>query len=143
MDTSVIAPIRNEQDYQNAERTIRASWGATPGTAEADRLDVLMVLLEAYEAEHHRIEPPDPIDAIQIRMEELGIDRAAFARILSTTSGRVSEILNRRRRLTIDMIRRLAEALGLSERCLLQPYELAPRVAEPIGGASGRGERAA
>ncbi len=104
------------------------------GTPEADRLDVLMVLLEAYEAEHHRIEPPDPIDAIQIRMAELEIDRVEFARILSTTSGRVSEILNRRRRLTIDMIRRLAEALGLSERCLLQPYELAPRGSDPTGG---------
>jgi HTH-type transcriptional regulator/antitoxin HigA len=59
MDTSVIAPIRTEQDYRNAEQTVRALWGATPGTPEADRLDVLMVLLEAYEAEHHRIEPPD------------------------------------------------------------------------------------
>jgi HTH-type transcriptional regulator/antitoxin HigA len=67
------------------------------------------------------------IDAIRIRMGELAIDRAKLGRILSTTSDRVSEIPNRRRRLTIDMIRRLAEALGLSERSLLHPYELAPR----------------
>jgi HTH-type transcriptional regulator/antitoxin HigA len=139
MDTSVIAPIRNEQDYRNAERTVRALWGIPPGTPEADRLEVLMVLLEAYEAEHHRIEPPDPIDAIQIRMEELAIDRAEFARVLAATSGGVSEILNRRRRLSIDMIRRLAEALGLSERCLLQPYELTPRGSDPAGGAAARG----
>ncbi len=114
MDTCVIAPIRNEQDYRNTERTVRALWGAIP----------------------------DPIDAIQIRMQELGIDRAEFARVLSTTSGRVSEILNRRRRLSIDMIRRLAGAMGLSERCLLQPYELAPRGSDPAGGASGRRQAA-
>ncbi len=102
MDMSVIAPIRNEQDYQNAERTIRALWGGAPSMAEADRLDVLMVLLEAREPEHHRMEPPDPIDAIQVRIQEPGIDRGEFARILSTTSGRVSEILNRRRLRSIE-----------------------------------------
>jgi len=121
-----IAPIRNDDDHRRAVALARTLWGATPGSPEGDRLDVLMVLLDAYEAEHHRIEPPDPIEAIQVRMDELGIDRTRLAMILGTTSGRVSELLNRRRRLTIAMIRQLAGGLGLSERCLLQEYELMP-----------------
>ncbi|MEA2738857.1 MAG: HTH-type transcriptional regulator / antitoxin HigA [Acetobacteraceae bacterium] len=139
MRARAIAPIRNELDYQAVLQDVRALWGAPPGSTDGDRLDVLMVLLEAYEAEHHRIEPADPIDAIQLRMEELGIDRGGIARVLATTSGRVSEILNRRRRLTIDMIRRLAAALNLSERCLLQPYPLAPRDRPSTPGPNGRG----
>jgi HTH-type transcriptional regulator/antitoxin HigA len=130
MRARAIAPIRNELDYQAVLQDVRALWGAPPGSTDGDRLDVLMVLLEAYEAEHHRIEPADPIDAI---------DRGGIARVLATTSGRVSEILNRRRRLTIDMIRRLAAALNLSERCLLQPYPLAPRDRPSTPGPNGRG----
>ena len=119
-----VAPIRNDEDHRRAVALASTLWGAAPGTPEGDRLDVLLVLLDVYEAEHHRIEPPDPIEAIQLRMAELGIDRTQLATILATTSGRVSELLNRRRRLTIAMIRQLAGALGLSERCLLQEYEL-------------------
>jgi len=85
-----------------------------------------MILVDAYEEEHHRIEPPDPIQAILIRMEELGIDRAELGRLLQISSGRVSEILNRRRRLTVEMMRILAVHLKLSEQCLMQPYDLLP-----------------
>ncbi len=90
-----------------------------------------MVLTDAYEAEHRAIEPPDPIDAIQIRMAELGIDRAGRGEILAINSGRVSEILNRRRRLTIEMMRRLAAKLNIPERCLLRRYALAAQAMPP------------
>jgi HTH-type transcriptional regulator/antitoxin HigA len=120
-----IAPIRDEASHGQALAEIRRLWGSTPGTPDGDRLDVLMVLADAYEAEHHAIEPPDPIEAIEIRMAELGIDRAGLGEILGISSGRVSEILNRRRRLTIEMMRRLAASLGISERCLLRQYDLA------------------
>jgi HTH-type transcriptional regulator/antitoxin HigA len=131
-----IAPIRDDAGYEAALAEVRRLWGAGPGTAEGDRLDVLMILVDAYEEEHHRIEPPDPIEAIRIRMDELGLDRAELGRMLGIASGRVSEILNRRRRLTVDMMRTLAEVLKLSEGCLMQPYELVP--AAPRSSAPSR-----
>jgi HTH-type transcriptional regulator/antitoxin HigA len=120
-----IAPIRDDTSHQQALAEIRHLWGSAPGTPNGDRLDLLMVLADAYEAEHHAIEPPDPIEAIEIRMAELGIDRAGLGEILGISSGRVSEILNRKRRLTIEMMRVLAAKLNLSERCLLRHYDLA------------------
>jgi HTH-type transcriptional regulator/antitoxin HigA len=123
-----IAPIRDEASHRQALAEIRRLWGSAPGTPDGDRLDVLMVLTDAYEAEHHAIEPPDPIEAIEIRMAELGIDRTGLGEILGISSGRVSEILNRRRRLTIAMMRTLATKLNISERCLLRPYDLATQV---------------
>lgn len=109
--------------------TITVFWGSAQGTKEGDRLDVLMVLLDAYEAERQAIEPPDPIEAIEIRMAELGIDRAGLGGMLGIASGRVSESLNRRRRLTIEMMRVLAAKLAISERCLLRHYYLAASAA--------------
>jgi HTH-type transcriptional regulator/antitoxin HigA len=120
-----IALIRDEASHQAALAEIRRLWGSAPGTNDGDRLDVLIVLSDAYEAEHHAIEPPDPIEAIEVRMAELGIDRAGLGEILGIASGRVSEILNRKRRLTIEMMRILAEKLTLSERSLLRRYDLA------------------
>jgi HTH-type transcriptional regulator/antitoxin HigA len=119
-----IVPIRSEADHAAALAEVEALWGAEPGTAAGDRLDVLMTLVAAYEAEHHAIDPPDPIEAIRVRMEEKGMSRDDLAALLGIGSGRMSEILNRRRRLTLPMIRVLASALGPSERCLVQPYEL-------------------
>jgi len=129
-----IAPIRDEPAHQRALAEIRRLWGSAPGTPDGDRLDVLMVLVDAYEAEHHALEPPDPIEAIEVRMTELGIDRAGLGEMLGIASGRVSEILNRRRRLTIEMMRTLAAKLNISERCLLRPYDLAAS-ARPSRGA--------
>jgi len=120
-----ITPIRDEASHQAALAEIRRLWGSALGTRDGDRLDVLMVLADAYEAERHAIEPPDPIEAIEVRMAELGIDRAGLGEILGIASGRVSEILNRRRRLTIEMMRTLAMKLAISERCLLRQYDLA------------------
>ena len=120
-----IAPIRDEASHQQALAEIRHLWGSAPGTPDGNRLDVLMVLADAYEAEHHAIETPDPIEAIEVRMSELGIDRAGLGEVLGIASGRMSEILNRRRRLTIEMMRVLAAKLNISERCLLRYYDLA------------------
>ena len=120
-----ITPIRDEASHQAAVAEVCRLWGSAPGTKDGDRLDVLMVLLDAYEAGQHPIEPPHPIEAIKVRVAELGIDRAGLGEILGIASGRVSEILNRRRRLTIEMMRTLAMKLAISERCLLRQYDLA------------------
>jgi len=121
-----ILPIRDDAAYTAALAEVRRLWGTEPGTAAGDRLDVLMVLVDDYENKHHAIEPPDPIDAILLRMETMDLTRNDIARLLGISSGRLSEILNRRRRLTIEAIRTLAPALKLSERCLLQSYDLVP-----------------
>jgi HTH-type transcriptional regulator/antitoxin HigA len=120
-----IAPIRDEASHHVALAEVRRLWGSAPGTEEGDRLDVLRVLLDAYEAEQHAIEPPDPIEAIETRMAELGIGRAGLGELLGISSGRVSEILNPRRRLTIEMMRTLAAGLNIPERCLLRQYDFA------------------
>lgn len=121
-----VRPVRDEASYEAALAEVRALWGATPGTEAGDRLEVLLVLVDAYEAEHHPIGLPDPVEAIRVRMDELGLSRDELGEILGTGSGRVSEILNRRRRLTLAMIRTLVEKLKLSEACLMQTYDLAP-----------------
>jgi HTH-type transcriptional regulator / antitoxin HigA len=117
-------PIRTEADYARATAEVRRLWGAEDGTDGGNRLDLLLVLVSAYEDEHDAIDPPDPIDAIIERMDSLGMSRIDLGTLIGASSGRISEILNRRRPLTIDMIRKLASGLGLSEHCLLQAYEL-------------------
>lgn len=118
-------PLASEEEHAAALAETRHLWGAEEGTHEGNRLSLLLVLVAAYEDEHHAIEPPNPIDAIVACMNERGMSRAELGVMLGgASSGRVSEILNRRRPLTIDMVRRLAAGLGLSEHCLLQDYEL-------------------
>ena len=119
-----IVPIRNEADHEAAIAEVRRLWGAEPGTSDGNRLDVLLVLVDDYENKNHPIEPPDPIEAILIRMEEMAIERSDLGEMLGVASGRLSEILNRRRRLTIGMMRVLAARMKLPESCLLQPYEI-------------------
>jgi HTH-type transcriptional regulator/antitoxin HigA len=126
-----IVPIRNEAAYNEAIAEVRRLWGAEPGTKEGNRLDVLMVLVDDYENKNHAIEPPDPIEAIQIRMQAMGLERADLGKMLGIASGRLSEILNRRRRLTIEMMRVLAAELKLSESCLIKPYEIIPACRGP------------
>ena len=117
-------PIRTEAEYAAAIAEVRRLWDAEANTPDGDRLDLLLVLVSAYEDERVQIDPPDPIDAIIERMNNRGMSRADLEALLGVGSGRVSEILNRRRPLTIDMIRKLASELSLSEHCLVQPYEL-------------------
>jgi HTH-type transcriptional regulator/antitoxin HigA len=95
-------------------------WGATNGTADGDRLDILATLIDAYEAEHDPMDPPDPIEAIRFRMEQQGLTRKDLEPMIGTRT-RVAEVLNRRRGLSIDMIRRLHERLGISAEVLIRP----------------------
>lgn len=118
-----IKPIRTEEDYEAALAKIEEIFDAEPGTSDADLLDVLVVLVEAYEEEHYPIGLPDPIEAIKYQMDRLGLSRKDLEKFIGSKS-RVSEILNRRRTLTIDMIRRLHEGLGISAEILLQKYPL-------------------
>jgi HTH-type transcriptional regulator/antitoxin HigA len=115
-----IKPIRSEADYERALGEIEGLWGAALGTPEGDRLDVLVTLIDTYEDEHHPIDPPDPIEAIKFRMEQQGLTRKDLEGIIGTRT-RVAEILNRRRGLSITMIRRLHEKLGISAEILIRP----------------------
>ena len=98
-------------------------------------MDLLTILVEAYENEYHPIELPDPIEAVKVRMDDLGLGRDDFCAMLGVGSGRISELLTRRRHLTLDMIRTLSAALSLPEACLLQQYDLVP--ASPQRGLLG------
>ena len=115
-----IRPIRSETDYQNALTEVERLWVARSGTPEGDRLDVLATLIDGYESEHHPIDPPDPIEAIKFRMEQQGLTRKDLEGILGSRS-RVAAVLNRRRSLSINMIRRLHDALGISAEILIRP----------------------
>jgi HTH-type transcriptional regulator/antitoxin HigA len=117
-----IQPIKTERDYDAALAEVEALWGAQPDTPEGDKLDVLITLVEAYEARHHPIFPPDPIEAILFRMEQSGLERKDLERYIGH-SGRVSEVLNRKRPLTLSMIRKLWEGLDIPLESLIQQDE--------------------
>lgn len=119
-----IKPIKNQQDYELAIETIEQLWNASLGSAEADKLDVLVTLVEAYEQQHFAIELPDPIEAIKFRMEQQGLVDADLVPILGQRS-RVSEILNKKRKLSITMIRNLHEQLKIPLESLVSDYPLA------------------
>jgi HTH-type transcriptional regulator/antitoxin HigA len=118
-----IRPLRTEDDYEAALKEIENLWGAPYGSPEGDRLEVLVTLVEAYEEKHYPIEPPDPIEAILHQMESQGLNRRDLEPLLGSR-GRVSEILNRKRPLSIEMIRNLHAGLGIAADVLVQPYEL-------------------
>lgn len=120
-------PIRNEEDYETALEEIEQLWEAEPGTPEADRLDILVLLVEAYEEEHYSIPLPDPIEMILHVMEAKGLTRRDLEPYLGSRA-RVSEILNRRRPLSLDMIRKLQSGLGIPADVLVQPYPIQPYV---------------
>ena len=113
-----LKPIRNEKDYERALAEVEVLWGAKAGTPKGDRLDILVTLIEAYEAEHYPMDPPDPIEAIKFRMEQQGLSRKDLEKILGTRT-RVSEVLSRKRGLSINMIRALHEKLGISAEILI------------------------
>ena len=116
--TMDVEPIRNDRDHTRAMRQIEKLWGAKKGSPGAKKLEVLVTLVEAYEAKRHHVDPPDPIEAIRFRMEQEGLSRADLERLIGSRA-RVSEILNRRRPLTVAMIRRLRDALGISADVLI------------------------
>jgi HTH-type transcriptional regulator/antitoxin HigA len=115
-----IKPIRSKKGYENALDEIGRLWGAKLGTPAGDRLDVLATLVDAYEAAHYAMDPPDPIEAIKFRMEQQGLTRKDLEPLIGTRT-RIAEVLNRRRSLSIGMIRRLHEALGISAEVLIRP----------------------
>ena len=120
MKKNDIKPIRTKRDYEAALDEVERLWGSKLGTPEGDRLDVLATLIEAFEAAHYPMDPPDPIEAIKFRMEQQGLSRRDLESLIGTRT-RVAEILNRRRNLSIGMIRRLHKALGISAEVLIRP----------------------
>ena len=115
-----LKPIRTDVEHEAALAEVERLWGAVSGTPDGDRLDVLATLSDAYEARRHPIDPPDPIEAIRFRMEQQGITRKDLEAIIGTRA-RVAEVLNRKRNLSIDMIRKLHERLGISADVLIRP----------------------
>lgn len=118
-----IKPIKTEQDYETSLQEIERIWNAEADTPEGDLLDILMTLVEAYEKEHYPIPDPDPIELRLHVMEARGLTRRDLESYLGSRA-RVSEILNRRRPLSLEMIRKLQTGLGLPAEVLVQPYEL-------------------
>ena len=120
--TGELKPIRTKADYNRALADVERLWGAKGGTPEGDRLDVLATLIDAYETEHYPMDPPDPVEAIKFRMEQQGLTRKDLEPLIGTRT-RVSEVLNRKRSLSIGMIRRLHDRLGISAEVLIRPSQ--------------------
>ncbi|MBN1874417.1 MAG: helix-turn-helix domain-containing protein [Anaerolineae bacterium] len=118
-----IKPIRTEEEYRTALVEIDRLFDAALDTPEGDTLEVLTVLVEAYEKEHYPFSPPDPIEAITFHMERLGLTRKDLEPYIGSRA-RVSEILNRKRPLTLRMIRALAHGMGIPAAILVQEYAL-------------------
>ncbi len=115
-----IRPLRSDADHERAMAQVARLWGAASGTPDGDRMDVLATLIDAYEAAHHPIDPPDPVDAILFRMEQQGLTRRDIEPLIGSRA-RVAEVLNRKRALSIEMIRRLHDGLGIPAEILIRP----------------------
>ena len=113
-----LKPIRNKTHYNQALERINELWGAKRNTAKGDELDVLMLLVEKYEEEHYPIPPSDPVEAIKFLMEQKGLTRKDLEPYLGTRA-RVSEVLNKKRNLTLPMIKKLHEGLNIPYNCLI------------------------
>jgi HTH-type transcriptional regulator / antitoxin HigA len=118
-----IKPIHTDEDYEEVLRRIEEIFDAEPDTPEGDELEILASLAGTYERKNHPIGMPDPIEAIKIRMEDPGLKRKDLESAIGS-KGRVSEILNRKRPLTLPMVQRLSEKLGLPTEVPAQPYPL-------------------
>ena len=118
-----IKPLKTETDYEEALSRINELMDATHDSKEGDELDVLSVLVENYETVHHAIESPDPIQAIQFQMEHFGLKDKDLIPYIGQ-SGRVSEVLAYKRKLTLPMIRKLEAGLNIPTKCLIQDYKL-------------------
>ncbi|UQB41938.1 DNA-binding protein [Thiomicrospira microaerophila] len=118
-----IKPIRTKDEYQEALSRIDSLFDAQPGTDAGDELEVLITLVDAYESKMYVIEAPDPIEAIKFRMEQQGLSDADLTPMLGQRS-RVSEVLNRKRRLSLSMIRKLHQGLNIPLESLISDYQL-------------------
>lgn len=117
-----IRPIRSKADYRAALKEVERLWNAEPGTRKGDRVDVLVTLIEAYEAKHQPIPAPDPIAAIEFMLEQKGMTRRDLEPAIGSR-GRVSEVLTRKRPLTLPMVRALSKLLDIPTAILAQAYE--------------------
>ena len=117
-----IKPIKTELDYHTALKRLEVIFDAPIGTPKSDEADLLGLMIDEYEKKHYPIEAPDPIEAIKIRMEEMHLKQIDLINEIGGKS-RVSEILNRKRRLTVDMIRKLTIKLNLSASLLINDYQ--------------------
>lgn len=115
-----LKPIRTEADHTAALAEIERLWGAETGTPDGDRLDILATLIDAYETAAFPMESPDPIAAIEFRLEQIGLTHADLEPLIGTPA-LVADVMNRKRGLSIDMIRRLHEVLGISADVLIRP----------------------
>jgi HTH-type transcriptional regulator/antitoxin HigA len=118
-----IIPLKTNKDYENALKRMELLFDAPAGTKESDEADILALVIDDYERKHFPIEAPDPIEAIKIRMEEMQLKQSDLVNEIGGKS-RVSEILNRKRKLTVDMIRNLTSRLNLSANILVKDYQL-------------------
>jgi HTH-type transcriptional regulator/antitoxin HigA len=118
-----IKPIKSESDYREALKRLEVIFDAAVGTTESDEADVLGLMVDEYEKKNYPIEAPDPIEAIKIRMEEMQLKQVDLVNEIGGKS-RVSEILNRKRKLTVEMIRKLTKKLNLSPELLINDYQL-------------------
>lgn len=116
-----LTPVRTEKDYQNALKRLEKIFDAKKGTEQGDELEILSILIDKYENENFPIDMPDPIEAIKFRMEQMGMKQKDLAEVVGFSS-RVSEILNRKRKLTLDMIRKLNSMLHIPTEVLVQDY---------------------
>ena len=115
-----IQPIKTEQDYERALKEIDRLSDAKPNSMDGDLLELWVTLVDAYEAKHHAIPPPDPIEAIKFRMEQAGLSAKDLVPAIGRLN-RVYEILSRKRPLTLSMIWKLHQKLGIPAECLIQP----------------------
>lgn len=121
-----LKPIKSDKDYRNALERLEVIFDAPINSKDGDEAEILSLLIENYENEHYPIEAPDPIEAIKIRMEELNMRQKDLVGIIGGKS-RVSEILNRKKRLTVDMIRELEQKLQISASVLVNNYQLSKK----------------
>ena len=118
-----IKPIKTEKDYEKALERLEMIFDADSNSKEGDEAEILSLLIENYENQHYPIEAPDPIEAIKIRMEEMNLKQKDLVGVIGGKS-RVSEILNKKKRLTVDMIRELEKILHISASVLVNNYQL-------------------
>lgn len=130
-----IKPIRTEEDYEAVCRRIDEIFQAEAGTPEDDELEVLLILVDKYEEEHCSIGMPHPIEAIRMQMENLNISRKDLMERLGKSSGRMSDILNCRRKLTLDDVRNFSKVLHIPTEVLSQEYPLESPRAKEVHGA--------
>jgi HTH-type transcriptional regulator / antitoxin HigA len=135
-----VRPIRTEEDHDAAVARIAELMGSAPGTPTGDELDVLATLVDAWETKHHPMDPPDPIMAIQFRMEQQGLTRSDLQPMIGSRA-RVSEILTGKRKLTIDMIRRVRSGLGISADLLIDTRPAAAPRAKATRKGTARASR--